>query len=264
MAYNKTTWVNNVTPANETNLNNIENGVALGNTVFTVGGTADALTVTGTGLTDVSAAVINIEALSNNTGAVTLNIDGIGAVAIKKNITDDLEADDLEAGKTYLLKHDGTNWQVDISSAGGYWTLIDTITLTGASINIPVPSGYDEIKVETRGASASVSTNVALRVNNQTSNIYKSVPSSSTVGSFTSSINLGSISTSANLGDQSFIISNGSGSYKLGRTLRMNNNPDTFLDRNLIQLTSEISSLQAFVSSGNFTGGTIKIYGGGQ
>lgn len=27
MSYTKTTWVNNVTPINETNMNNIENGI---------------------------------------------------------------------------------------------------------------------------------------------------------------------------------------------------------------------------------------------
>jgi len=47
-----------------------------------------------------------------NTGAATLNIDGIGAKTIKKHGTEALEAGDLVAGKVSLFAYDGTNFQL--------------------------------------------------------------------------------------------------------------------------------------------------------
>lgn len=47
-----------------------------------------------------------------NTGAATLNVNTIGAVAIKKNATTALSAGDLASGKIYEVEHDGTNFQL--------------------------------------------------------------------------------------------------------------------------------------------------------
>lgn len=49
---------------------------------------------------------------ATNTGAATLNIDGVGATAIKKHGTEVLEAGDLVAGKVSLFAYDGTNFQL--------------------------------------------------------------------------------------------------------------------------------------------------------
>lgn len=48
-------------------------------------------------------------AVSNNTGATTLNIDSLGAKSIKKNYTDELIADDLDATFEAVVVYNGDN-----------------------------------------------------------------------------------------------------------------------------------------------------------
>ena len=48
---------------------------------------------------------------NTNTGAVTININGLGAKSITKNGSTALEANDLVAGVTYSLQYDGTRFQ---------------------------------------------------------------------------------------------------------------------------------------------------------
>jgi hypothetical protein len=47
-----------------------------------------------------------------NTAAPTLNVNGLGAVAIKKLADQDLEPGDLRSGGLYWFHHDGTYWQL--------------------------------------------------------------------------------------------------------------------------------------------------------
>ncbi|MEK6886390.1 MAG: hypothetical protein AABW88_01015 [Nanoarchaeota archaeon] len=47
-----------------------------------------------------------------NTTAATLNINGTGAIAIKKNVTAALITNDITAGGIYELIYDGTNFQI--------------------------------------------------------------------------------------------------------------------------------------------------------
>lgn len=58
---------------------------------------------------------------NNNTGAVTFNLDGVGAKAIKKLGTEALVANDLKAGVTY-----GISW----SAADDNWKLITAVSNT--------------------------------------------------------------------------------------------------------------------------------------
>lgn len=54
------------------------------------------------------------------TGASTLNIDGVGATALKKSGTTALASGDIAAGQIFLVVHDGTNWQmIGIGGSGG-------------------------------------------------------------------------------------------------------------------------------------------------
>ncbi len=54
-----------------------------------------------------------IQIANNNTGAVTINFDSVGAKTIKKHGgADDLAADDLVAGGFYEIAYDGTNMQL--------------------------------------------------------------------------------------------------------------------------------------------------------
>ena len=52
-----------------------------------------------------------------NTGAATMNISGLGALALKKNISDALEANDILIDKIYVGFYDGTNIQIINPSA---------------------------------------------------------------------------------------------------------------------------------------------------
>ena len=51
-----------------------------------------------------------------NTGAATLNVNALGAVAVKKFANQDVEAGDLRSGGIYWFHYDGTYWQVTAPS----------------------------------------------------------------------------------------------------------------------------------------------------
>lgn len=53
-----------------------------------------------------------------NTGAATLDINGVGAVAIKKNVDEALTADDIKAGQICLVTYDGTYFQIISGDSG--------------------------------------------------------------------------------------------------------------------------------------------------
>ncbi len=55
---------------------------------------------------------IDLMVANSNTGAVTLNIDGLGAKSIKKNGSEALASGDITAGKIVPLIYDGVNFQV--------------------------------------------------------------------------------------------------------------------------------------------------------
>ncbi len=68
---------------------------------------------------------ITFMAANSNTGASTININGLGAVAIKKNVSTDLAAGNIAAGQLVTVIYDGTNYQlvntgqaVDLSQFG--------------------------------------------------------------------------------------------------------------------------------------------------
>ena len=76
-------------------------------------GTANALTAALTPAPSalVAGMTIVIKAAADNTGAATLNLNGIGAAAIKAN-GGDLLAGNLVAGRVYAMSWDGTAWQM--------------------------------------------------------------------------------------------------------------------------------------------------------
>jgi hypothetical protein len=65
--------------------------------------------------------IINLKVTNANTGASTLNVNSLGAKSIKKNVIEDLAADDIKAGQVLPLIYDGTNFQIvgGGSSGGG-------------------------------------------------------------------------------------------------------------------------------------------------
>lgn len=58
--------------------------------------------------------MVNFIANTLNTGAATLNVNSLGAVTIKKNVSGDLETGDIIAGQAITVIYDQTNnvWQV--------------------------------------------------------------------------------------------------------------------------------------------------------
>ncbi len=56
--------------------------------------------------------VIRFKATHANSTAATLNLNGFGAVPMKKFFNQDLEANDIVIGQIVTVSYDGTNWQV--------------------------------------------------------------------------------------------------------------------------------------------------------
>lgn len=75
---------------------------------------------------------------NGNTGASTLNINGIGPIAIKKDVSAALVSGDIIASKVYILHFDGTNFQIDIGTASN-------VVLSSRLINTtsPITGGGD-------------------------------------------------------------------------------------------------------------------------
>lgn len=80
----------------------------------TVGGTANAITVTHTtAITLVLGATVSFVATATNTGATTLNVDSTGATNVRKGDgTVALEANDIVNGGTYHVYYDGSVWRL--------------------------------------------------------------------------------------------------------------------------------------------------------
>lgn len=80
-----------------------------------------------------------------NTGAATLNVNGIGAAAIKKQHDQDLASNDIEAGQVFSVRWDGTNWQMVsqlASTAAGSGDVAGDIH---AAVEKATPADNDEL-----------------------------------------------------------------------------------------------------------------------
>lgn len=80
----------------------------------TASGTANAITVslTPTLASYATGMVLHIAATASNTGATTINVDGLGAKSIKKQATSALVANDILNGQVFTVIYDGTNFQL--------------------------------------------------------------------------------------------------------------------------------------------------------
>ena len=86
--------------------------------VSTVGGTADAITLT---VTPAPAAYVEglrvvFKAASTNTGAATIDLNGLGAKSVKA-VGGAMNAGDIRAGTYYEIMYDGTDWQISALNA---------------------------------------------------------------------------------------------------------------------------------------------------
>jgi hypothetical protein len=119
MGYTKTTWVNDTTALNATNMNNIENWnelVAKGTHAYATSATGNdtyVVAFTNPYLAYNAGMIINIKPDAGNTGAATIDVDTIGVQDIKKfDATGKvaLATGDIIAAGIYTLIHDGTDF----------------------------------------------------------------------------------------------------------------------------------------------------------
>lgn len=99
---------------------------ALGKTIFIeglAGGVAsdtDTYTITITGITAyVADMAFKVRFTNANTGSATLNVNGLGAKTLKKNVSTNLSAGDINAGQVFVVVYDGTYFQVIGLGGGG-------------------------------------------------------------------------------------------------------------------------------------------------
>jgi hypothetical protein len=107
--------------------------------VYTASGT-DTYTVTMAGMNSyVPGLEPKILFTNANTGSATININGIGAITLKKNGGTNLSAGDIPAGTTLRLSYDGTNFQVlGIGGTGGGGSMV----YPGAGIALSTGSAW--------------------------------------------------------------------------------------------------------------------------
>lgn len=88
----------------------------------TVGGSANAITLTSTSTYQslASGLLVTFKAASANTGATTLNLDGLGAKSVRTQADGALVGGEIVAGGTYLLRYDTA-----LNLAAGGWTLMN-------------------------------------------------------------------------------------------------------------------------------------------
>lgn len=95
------------------------------------GGTADVITLTlAPAITAYAAGQrFHFIASGTNTGAVTLNVSGVGVTAVKKRGGDALVAGDIISGQAVCVVHDGTDFELE--NPGDYVTIATTQTVSG-------------------------------------------------------------------------------------------------------------------------------------
>ena len=137
----------------------------------TYGGSSNAYTITmptvGTWAAYASGDLVMLRANHTNTGAATVNIDSVGATAIKKNTDEALIAGDIQSGGFYLMSYDGTNFQiVNTIGASGYQPLDATLTaiaaLSIAAGKVIVGTGTDTFSLyDVLGSDTGIATGTA-------------------------------------------------------------------------------------------------------
>lgn len=116
-------------------------------TYYTPGGTANAITITMNpaiasyteGLT------VRFKVAITNTGAATLNINGVGAVSIKRPGGENLSAGDLTAGMIVEITYDGSNFRLTgDGAAAGYASDASASAIAAAASAIAAADSADE------------------------------------------------------------------------------------------------------------------------
>lgn len=106
----------------------------------TTGTDTYAATITPTVTSYVAGASYMINFANANTGASTIDLDGVGPIAIVKNVSTPLVSGDILAGKELLITYDGTNFQLSVGPTGatGATGATGSTGATGASGVVPI------------------------------------------------------------------------------------------------------------------------------
>jgi len=96
--------------------------------------------------------LLKIGAGLTNTGAATLEMDSLGAVAIKDMLLNDITGNSLVAGGYCEFLFNGTNWIIISAPAFRAWTVA---VLTATNAAWPVPVGTKGMEIEVWGGGAS-------------------------------------------------------------------------------------------------------------
>ncbi len=93
--------------------------------------------------------IVRFKANTANTGACSLNVNGLGTITIKKNKDQDLADGDIKSGQMVEVQYDGTYFQM-LSQIGnvsfnGKYNFIAGETINGGDAPIPVAIGTDSI-----------------------------------------------------------------------------------------------------------------------
>ena len=84
-------------------------------------GASDAYAITaGSAVAYANGDMYAFKANTTNTGAATLNVNGLGAKTIKKNKDQDLHDGEIKAGQIVIVQYDGTNFQMQSQSGRVY------------------------------------------------------------------------------------------------------------------------------------------------
>src|SRR5262249_27332127 len=94
---------------------------------------------------------VRIKANFTNTGAATLNMDGIGAVTMKRVNGNDLNAGDLNANQYFEALYNGTNWIVLLYAFDLGPVLLNTLTASASATlddTTSIVASYNQYMIE--------------------------------------------------------------------------------------------------------------------
>lgn len=91
----------------------------------------------------VTGMVVMFKANTTNTGAATLDVNGLGAKTIKKSVSSDLSDSDILSGQIVEVVYDGTNFQIQNSPSSNYGRLVAEILVSGSAVTSVSFTGLD-------------------------------------------------------------------------------------------------------------------------
>lgn len=113
-----------------------DNRIPIGYAVDSVGTDAYAINPTLALVAYAAGQIFTFQAGTANTGAASLNVSGLGAKTIKKNVSTDLATGDILLNQIVMVEYDGTNMQM--ISKSPYNGIVLTTDVTGV---LPIANG---------------------------------------------------------------------------------------------------------------------------